>query len=129
MIERSAIMRSVRSRDTAPERIVRRIVTLLGYRYRLHKASLPGKPDLVFASRRKTIFVHGCFWHGHNCKRGSREPKTNRDYWLSKIERNRQRDQRSVAALSESGWTVLVVWECAMRDLPALTDKIADFLK
>lgn len=121
-------MRSVRSRDTTPELIVRRAATALGYRYRLHKATLPGKPDLVFTARRKTIFVHGCFWHGHDCKRGAREPKSNVEYWRAKIQRNRQRDTNAIAALNEAGWKVLVIWECETRNTDDLADQIASFL-
>lgn len=121
-------MRAVRSRDTTPERIVRRAVTALGYRYRLHKAALPGKPDLVFVSRRKVIFVHGCFWHGHDCKRGAREPKTNEDYWITKVQRNRERDARSLEALGEKGWSALVVWECETRNHDEVNARLALFL-
>ena len=122
-------MRAVRSRDTAPEMVVRRAVTALGYRYRLHKASLPGKPDLVFAPRRKAIFVHGCFWHGHDCKRGAREPKANAQYWRAKVQRNRERDTRSLKALESAGWSVLVIWECETRAVAPLTERLADFLE
>jgi len=121
-------MRSIRSRDTKPELIVRRVATALGYRYRLYKSTLPGKPDLVFASRRKVIFVHGCFWHGHDCKRGAREPKSNIDYWRTKVRRNRERDTRALTALSEADWSVLVIWECETHDSSILSDRIAEFL-
>ena len=121
-------MRSVRSRDTTPELIVRRAATALGYRYRLHKAALPGKPDLVFASRRKVIFVHGCFWHGHDCKRGAREPKSNVEYWRAKVQRNRERDANAIAALRAAGWQVFVVWECETKDRALLNDRIGGFL-
>jgi len=121
-------MRSVRSRDTKPELLVRRAVTALGYRYRLHKATLPGKPDLVFASRRKVIFVHGCFWHGHDCARGAREPKSNVDYWAAKVRRNRERDAKTIAALHDAGWKVLIVWECETKDRDQLTNRLSQFL-
>ncbi|WP_425909754.1 very short patch repair endonuclease [Nitrobacter sp. TKz-YC02] len=126
--ERSAAMRAVRSRDTAPELFVRRMVHRLGYRFRLHRKDLPGNPDIVFPSRRKVIFVHGCFWHGHNCKRGAREPKANADYWRAKIGRNRLRDSASVKALRAAGWTPLVVWECELRVPDKLKAKITRFL-
>ena len=113
---RSRIMRAVKSKDTKPEMIVRRLVHGMGYRYRLHRTGLPGKPDLVFGPRRKVIFVHGCFWHGHHCKRGARVPKTNIKYWTAKIGRNRQRDKDSEAALAAMGWRVLIVWECEKKD-------------
>jgi DNA mismatch endonuclease (patch repair protein) len=121
-------MRAVRSRDTTPEMAVRRAATALGYRYRLHRATLPGKPDLVFGPRRKAIFVHGCFWHGHDCKRGAREPKVNADYWRRKVGRNRERDAQSLKALETAGWSVLVVWECETRPIEALTRRLAEFL-
>ncbi|MDP3908248.1 very short patch repair endonuclease [Novosphingobium sp.] len=126
--QRSRVMRAVKSRDTKPEMIVRRAATALGYRYRLHKATLPGKPDLVFASRQKVIFVHGCFWHGHDCKRGARQPKTNADYWYAKVGGNRERDARSIAALETSGWETLVIWECETRDGDALSQRLSAFL-
>ncbi|MBW8636651.1 very short patch repair endonuclease [Hoeflea sp. WL0058] len=105
-------MRAVKSRDTAPEMVVRRLVHALGYRYRLHRRDLPGVPDLVFPGRRKVVFVHGCFWHGHDCPRGARAPKTNADYWRAKIARNTARDARNAQALTDAGWRVLTVWEC-----------------
>ena len=122
-------MRAVKSKDTTPELIVRRMVHALGYRYRLHRRDLIGRPDLVFGPRRKVIFVHGCFWHGHDCKRGNRMPKTNSDYWQQKIARNRERDAQSIAALSSQGWDVLTVWECETKDGDALRQKLTAFLK
>lgn len=127
--DRSRIMRAVKSRDTAPEMLVRRIVHGLGYRYRLHRKDLPGKPDLVFPARCKVIFVHGCFWHGHDCKRGARTPKTNRDYWQAKIARNRERDVEHWEKLKETGWNVLVIWECEIRDREKLTKQLRNFLE
>ena len=121
-------MRAVKSRDTKPEMFARRTIHKMGYRYRLHRKDLPGKPDLVFPSRRKAIFIHGCFWHGHDCARGARMPKSNRDYWQSKISRNRERDSQSQIALKRDGWRVLTVWECEMKDRDALKDRIAVFL-
>ncbi len=119
--ERSAVMAAVKGKDTTPERIVRRLAHALGYRFRLHRKDLPGAPDLVFPSRGKAIFVHGCFWHGHDCARGSRAPKANAAYWRAKIARNRERDAASLAALRELGWATLVLWECELKreDLPA----------
>lgn len=124
-------MRAVKSTDTAPERAVRAAVRALGFgrRYRLHGAHLPGKPDLVFTSLGKVVFVHGCFWHGHDCKRGSREPKDNAAYWRAKISRNRARDSASLGALREQGWSALVVWECQTREADALSRKLARFLR
>lgn len=121
-------MRAVKSRDTKPEMKVRRLVYRLGFRYRLHRADLPGKPDLAFASRRRVIFVHGCFWHGHACRRGARVPKTNTGYWREKIWRNRSRDATSLRALRQLGWEPLVVWECELADLAMLAKRIEAFL-
>lgn len=110
--QRSAVMRAVKSKDTVTEMIVRRLVHGLGFRYRLHRKALPGKPDLVFPSLRKVIFVHGCFWHGHDCPRGARKPKSNVDYWHAKIARNVERDGRNNSLLKTAGWDVMILWEC-----------------
>ncbi|MDP2621360.1 MAG: very short patch repair endonuclease [Hyphomicrobiales bacterium] len=126
--QRSRIMRAVKDKDTSPELIVRRLLHHHGYRFRLHRRDLPGKPDLVFPARRKVIFVHGCFWHGHDCKRGDRIPKTNTAYWTAKIDRNRQRDRRHRDELRRRGWQVFVIWECQLRDKPASLDKVTRFL-
>lgn len=113
-------MRRVKGKDTAPELRVRRVLTRMGVRYRLHRADLPGKPDIVMAGRKLAIFVHGCFWHGHGCARGSRVPKANRDYWLAKVGRNVSRDETHRAALQALGWRVLTLWECELKDEAAL---------
>jgi DNA mismatch endonuclease (patch repair protein) len=118
--KRSAVMRRVKGKDTSPERLVRRLIWRLGGRYRLHRADLPGKPDIVLPGRRLAVFVHGCFWHGHDCARGARVPKANRDYWVTKVARNRARDAAARAALERAGWRVEVVWECELKDRPAL---------
>lgn len=128
MTDRSAVMRAVKGRNTAPELLVRRLLHSLGYRFRLHRRDLPGKPDLVFPIRRKAIFVHGCFWHGHDCPRGARVPKENRDFWMAKIARNRQRDKTNLRGLQEQGWQALVLWECELKDEAALRRRLADFL-
>lgn len=122
-------MRAVKSRDTRPEMLTRRMIHAMGYRYRLHRKDLPGKPDMVFPSKRKAIFIHGCFWHGHDCARGARVPKSNRDYWETKIRRNRERDTQSEAALKRDGWRVLTVWECQMKDEEALRKRLRQFLE
>jgi DNA mismatch endonuclease (patch repair protein) len=129
--QRSAVMRAVKSRDTAPERAVRAAVRALGYarRYRLNGAHLPGRPDLVFPRFRKAVFVHGCFWHGHDCKRGARQPKDNAQYWRAKILRNRMRDKRALVSLRTMGWTALVIWECETRNPETLSRRIEAFLK
>ena len=121
-------MRAVKGRDTVPEMTVRRLTHGMGYRYRLHRKNLPGKPDLVFPTRRKVIFVHGCFWHQHHCPRGTRSPKSSRDYWIPKLKRNKQRDAENQSRLREMGWDVLVIWECEMKDRDTLKDRIAVFL-
>src|ERR1700749_1114031 len=113
---RSRIMRAVKSSDTAPELAVRSMVHRLGFRFRLHRKDLPGKPDLVFPGPRKVIFVHGCFWHGHDCARGARMPKANAEYWRGKIGRNVARDAKHLVALKETGWHTAVVWECELKD-------------
>ncbi len=127
--KRSEVMRRVKGRDTAPERLVRRLIWSMGGRYRLHRADLPGKPDLTLAGRRLAVFVHGCFWHGHDCARGARTPKANRDYWERKIGRNRARDAANRAALGAGGWRVETIWECELKDEPALKAKIAGWLE
>ena len=113
--KRSAVMRRVKGRDTSPELAVRRILRAAGIGYRLGGMALPGRPDVVMKGRKVALFVHGCFWHGHDCARGSRQPKTNADYWIAKIDRNRARDTAAVTALAGSGWRVVVVWECEMK--------------
>lgn len=128
--KRSAVMRAVKSSDTAPERAVRSAARAAGFarRYRLDGRGLPGKPDLVFGALGKVVFVHGCFWHGHGCKRGARKPKGNGEYWAAKIARNRARDEASLAALGSSGWKTLVIWECETRDAGALLARLQTFL-
>lgn len=113
--QRSAVMRRVKGRDTTPEWIVRRILRAAGIGYRLDGAGLPGRPDLVMKGRRAAVFVHGCFWHGHDCPRGARQPKANAAYWSAKIQRNRARDAAARAALEATGWRVVTVWECQMK--------------
>jgi len=113
--KRSAVMRRVKGRDTAPEMTVRRLLRRARIGYRLGGCGLPGRPDVVMKGRRVVLFVHGCFWHGHDCARGARQPKANADYWRAKIGRNRERDARNGAVLRGDGWTVVTVWECEMR--------------
>jgi DNA mismatch endonuclease (patch repair protein) len=126
--KRSYIMSRVRNKDTSPEKIVRTTVHRLGYRFRLHRNDLPGKPDLVFPSRHKVIFVHGCFWHGHQCKRGNRLPKTNQTYWFNKINRNIERDKEHKNKLEIMGWKVLTIWECEVKNKDFLENVIVSFL-
>lgn len=126
--ERSRIMAAVKSQDTGPEMAVRRLVHGLGFRYRLHDQGLPGHPDLVFPSRRKIIFVHGCFWHRHRCEAGRSMPVSRVDYWLAKFERNQSRDIKVRRQLAKDGWRVLVIWECQTRNLDRLRKKLKTFL-
>lgn len=128
--ERSKRMSRIRGKNTRPEMRVRRLIHRMGYRYRLHRRDLPGKPDLVFITRRKVIFVHGCFWHRHpdpTCKL-ARLPKSRNDFWLPKLEGNRARDIRNQEELQARGWDVLVIWECELHDEEALSNKIQAFL-
>ena len=125
---RSRTMRAVKSKNTTPEMAVRKLVHGMGYRFRIHRKDLPGSPDLVFPSRRLVLFVHGCFWHGHNCARGARSPKTNVQYWTQKIERNRKRDVETLRALSDAGWRSCVIWECELRNEEELRTKLIGFL-
>jgi DNA mismatch endonuclease, patch repair protein len=122
-------MSCVRGKDTSPELAVRHLIHHLGFRYRLHVRGLPGTPDLVFPGRRKIIFIHGCFWHGHACRAGRKAPRSNMAYWASKLQRNRNRDRRVQAQLRRSGWNVLSIWECQIRtDVSSVIDKITHFL-
>jgi DNA mismatch endonuclease (patch repair protein) len=125
---RRRTMQAIKGKDTKPEWIVRRLLHAVGYRYRLHGKTLPGKPDLVFVSRRKVVFVHGCFWHGHDCARGARTPKENSKYWSEKIGRNRERDVRHLVALRADGWKAHVVWECEIKK-PGLLARLRRFLR
>ncbi|MDQ6676293.1 MAG: very short patch repair endonuclease [Acidobacteriota bacterium] len=113
--ERSLLMSRVRSKDSRPELIVRSMVHRMGFRYRLHASTLPGSPDLVFAGRKKIVFVHGCFWHGHSCRAGRNRPESNQGYWDIKLKRNMRRDRASSDKLRHAGWSVLRVWECQTR--------------
>ena len=117
-------MRAVPAKNSSAELRVRRLLATMGLRYRLHRRDLPGSPDIVLASRRLAIFVHGCFWHGHHCTRGARAPKSNTSYWLTKIARNRTRDAAVCAALEARGWRAETVWECELRNLPALAERL-----
>lgn len=126
--KRSAVMARVKGKNTMPELKVRTVLTGLGARYRLNRKDLPGSPDIVMPGRRLAIFVHGCFWHGHACARGSRVPKTNRDYWVGKVARNKARDLAAAQALAAKGWRVETIWECDLKDALALRDRLAGLL-
>ena len=121
-------MRAVPGRDTSAEMKVRRILRSFAPGYRLHRRDVPGHPDIAYVGRKQAIFVNGCFWHGHDCKRGARMPKTNAAYWTAKIARNRARDQRTLAELETQGWRALVVWECELRDEDGLAARLRAFL-
>lgn len=126
--QRSGIMACVGQKDTKPELSLRHALHRLGYRFRLHRRDLPGSPDIVFPSRLKAIFVHGCFWHGHGCRWGAL-PKSRIDYWAPKIEQNRLRDNRALTDLAELGWTALVVWQCELRNADMAVRRVTAFLE
>jgi DNA mismatch endonuclease (patch repair protein) len=126
--QRRLNMSRIRGKDTKPEMIVRRLVHPLGFRYRLHVRTLPGSPDLVFPSKRKVIFVHGCFWHRHRCRYGKPTPSTRAAFWKAKLLRNVERDREARTALKKAGWKALVVWQCQTRNAPLLSSRIVRFL-
>lgn len=120
-------MQAVKQKDTKPEMAVRRLLFSLGFRYRLHRKDLPGKPDIVFPGRKKAIFIHGCYWHAHGCSKGQ-PPKSNLDYWGPKLEGNVQRDKAKIAELESLGWKVMVVWQCETRNFDELTARLLHFV-
>lgn len=121
-------MSLVSDKNTKPETVVRSLLHRIGYRFRLHKKDLPGKPDITLPKYKKVIFVHGCFWHGHvGCSR-SKRPATNRDFWREKLDKNIERDKVTVNALNQLGWEVLVVWSCEVKDTNKMKTKILSFL-
>ena len=122
---RSENMRRIRDKNTAPELMVRKLCREQGFTgYRIHLKYLPGKPDIAWVGRKLAIFVHGCFWHGHDCAEGIRKPKSNQNYWIPKIEGNQYRDTKNIASLEAMGWKVLVVWECEIKDQSLLSKKL-----
>jgi len=126
--KRSEIMSHIKGKDTKPEKLVRSLLHRMGYRFRLHVDSLPGKPDIVLPRHKKVIFVNGCFWHGHkNCKRASR-PQSNTEFWNQKIESNIARDRKNRKELQLQGWSVLVIWQCETKNLTALRNRLAEFM-
>jgi DNA mismatch endonuclease, patch repair protein len=127
---RSENMGRIRSRDTGPELAVRRLLRSLGHTgYRLHRKDIPGKPDIAFVGRRKVIFVHGCFWHGHDCKHGMRQPKSNVEFWVRKIARNRARDAETTDRLNAGRWAHLTLWQCELKDTEGLKVRLIRFLE
>jgi len=127
--KRSWTMAQVKGRDTIPEKAVRSLLHHMGYRFRLQGKDLPGNPDIVLSRYRTVVFVHGCFWHRHECSNGQRLPKSRLDFWLPKLEGNRERDIKKQALLREQGWNVLVIWECQLRDADTLRENIRVFLE
>lgn len=125
---RSRMMAGIRGRDTKPERQIRGALHNLGFRFRLQTKKVPGRPDLVLPKYHTAIFVHGCFWHGHDCARGARVPKANRDYWLAKVARNRARDAKAREALQAAGWRPETIWECELKDRAALEARLEALL-
>ena len=122
-------MARVKTKNTEPELKMRRLLLDMGYRgYRIHYDKLPGRPDVVFTRRRKVIFVHGCFWHGHNCKSGMNTPKINKDYWEPKLRRNADRDKEHLRQIRKEGWKVLVVWECQLKNLEGVRRILEKFM-
>lgn len=122
-------MRAVKGVDTAPEMTVRRLIHSMGFRFRLHRKDLPGKPDIVLPRLHRVVFVNGCFWHGHDCARGARAPKANAEYWRAKIARNSERDAANLAALEAKGWRAEVVWECQLKELGKVKTRLRRFLR
>ena len=125
--QRRRIMQSVRQKNTGPEIALRQTLHRLGYRFRLHSRALPGRPDIVFPSRKKVVFLHGCFWHGHDCSKG-RLPKSRPEYWIPKIEANKTRDERTVNELKKAGWESLVIWQCEIAKLDETIEAVTRFL-
>lgn len=124
---RSRLMSKVKNRNTTPELTVRRALHRMGYRFRLHRKDLPGHPDIILPKHKKVIFVHGCFWHGHNCPRGKR-PATNQEFWNKKIDRNIERDIQAQAALAAIGWDILVLWDCQVKKAALLQTILSEFM-
>jgi DNA mismatch endonuclease (patch repair protein) len=126
--KRSQIMSRVRGKDTKPELIVRSLLHRMGYRFRIHRTDLPGNPDITLPKHKKVIFVHGCFWHGHLACARAKRPSTNVEFWQKKLDKNIQRDTQNIAKLVALGWTVLVIWQCEVKNLPNLKYKLEHFL-
>ncbi len=126
---RSRNMSRIRSVDTSPELLVRSLLRKFGYRYHLHVDSLPGSPDIVFPKRKKAVFVHGCYWHRHRCRRGQSLPSTNVGFWEKKFEKNKQRDRSARLKLRRKGWRCLIIWECQLKDLSKVNERLRKFFE
>ena len=126
--QRYVCMSHNKGKDTKPEIVVRKLISSMGYRYRLHRKDLPGRPDVVFSSRKKVIFINGCYWHRHKCKKGCSTPKTKHSFWQSKFSKTIKRDKTNYQELSHLGWRVLVIWECQLKDIENVKKKIVKFL-
>jgi DNA mismatch endonuclease (patch repair protein) len=126
--QRSFNMSRIRDKNTKPEIIIRSMIHKMGFRFRLHDKTLPGKPDIVLPRHKKIIFIHGCFWHLHNCRYGRVKPKTNADFWQAKRLSNKIRDKKNLVELKKLGWQILVVWECQIKKMPILMQKVNEFL-
>lgn len=127
--QRQRCMACISGKNTKPELIVRKLLFSMGYRYRLHYSNLPGKPDLVFPGKRKIIFIHGCFWHRHDCKKGKSLPSKNGEFWQKKLSDNKARDQQNINDLQELGWKVFIVWECEIKDINSLSPKLLEYMQ
>jgi DNA mismatch endonuclease (patch repair protein) len=127
--QRQRCMASISGKNIKPELIVRKLLYSLGYRYRLHYSNLPGKPDLVYPDKRKVIFIHGCFWHRHDCKKGNSRPSKNSEFWQKKLADNASRDNRNISELKKLGWEILVFWECQIKDLQAISINLHSYLQ
>jgi DNA mismatch endonuclease (patch repair protein) len=127
--QRSEIMSRIKGKDTKPERLVRSLLHRMGFRFRLHVAGLPGKPDIVLVRHRKVVFVNGCFWHGHGACRKRNMPKTNKTFWIQKISKNKKRDELARRQLRKQGWRILTIWECETRDVEKAVFRLCLFMK
>ena len=127
--QRKHCMRQVKSKDTRPEIVVRKLISLMGYRYRLHRKDLPGCPDLVFSVGKKVIFINGCYWHRHTCKKGRSKPETNKDFWRTKFYRTKQRDKENRKKLKKLGWQILTIWECQIKNVEKLKKMVTEFIE
>ena len=127
--KRSRVMSKIKDKNTKPEVLVRSVLHRMGYRFRLHGKDLPGKPDIILPKYKKVIFVHGCFWHGHEGCDKSKRPSANREFWDKKLDKNINRDQKNIAELNKYGWETLIIWTCETKDIQTLKQKLTTFLE